>query len=882
MITTIRQHLLMSASACCIPAVTLPVQAQDATEARSSGTVTVVPGPRYDAGPLTRKLLGDGWRVIWLTPVRVPLFDFDTYAGGLTVGKRGGGKQTRTLRFMEKKDSAREHLFRSVDKFPVGQAMPPAIRGTSLGHIIQDQVSSLFPAATLIVPPLLAANGVLHVTPRLYVMPDDKRLGEYRQEFAGLLGTVELSPQEDDNDEPGFAGSRKIKSADKFIEDVEASRVHRLDERELFAVRLVDFLLNDNDRTTDNMRFARYGSDSAYSWRPLPRDRDRALGDASGWLIKFVVRPLYPKLIEFGPTYDLEGLTFESYSIDRRLLQRLARTDAEQVALRVQAAISDKVIEDAIASLPAEWRARNEVMARLRMTLRTRRDRLPGVAREFYRWLATEVDLHGTDEDESAVIERLRDGRVTVMVRGRKEGRTARPFIERTFLPAETNEVRLFLHGGDDVAVVRGAATNDITVRLIGGGGDDALADSAAGGATRLYDEKGKNSFVVVAGTRISEREWKAPRQGAGIRYDAPWRPDWGTSRGWGPALDYVDGGGLVVGFGPRYQAQGFRRLPHRWKTGANVLLGLRNGLPGVNAFANYRFENSPSEFSIDARATRFEAFRFYGFGNDAPRLPRSLALVDQDLVAIEPLFVRHIGWRSREDLDSGFESEEKVNRRLRPLVGKLHVGPLFLWSRAHPANGAPFDTISTHTFSRMGAQVELELDQTSNGPPSDRGWKLRTWMSSYPEVLDLQAAFTTANAVAAVYLPLGATGSHVAFRAGGSSSWGRVPVQHAPFLGGRSTVRGYSPQRYIGDRTAYGSTELRVPVGTVPLLIKWKTGIFGLADAGRVWLDGESPGRWHAGFGGGLWFSSLGQAFSVVYAHGEENRFYLQNGMSF
>ena len=83
-------------------------------------------------------------------------------------------------------------------------------------------------------------------------------------------------------------------------------------------------------------------------------------------------------------------------------------------------------------------------------------------------------------------------------------------------------------------------------------------------------------------------------------------------------------------------------------------------------------------------------------------------------------------------------------------------------------------------------------------------------------------------------------------------------------------------------DRSAFGSAELRIPLGTVPLLINWKSGIFGLVDAGRLWLDGESPGGWHTGFGGGVWISALGQTISAAYAHGDTNRFYLQKGLSF
>jgi hypothetical protein len=247
-------------------------------------TVTVVPGPEYAAGSMKQKLLGEGWRDVWVTPVSVPVLDLSRYGGGLKLVRRAGGNQTLTLHFVEENGWA-THLFRSVNKFPVAQAMPPEIRGTLLGDIIQDQVSSLFPAGALMVPRFLQAIGVLHVTPVLYVMPDDPKLGVYRDSVAGMLGTFEVSPQEAPNDQPGFMGSRKIISGDDFLQGVEESRTNRMDEREFLAIRLVDFLVNDNDRTADNIRFARYGKDSVWDWRPLPRDRDRAFVNAGGMII---------------------------------------------------------------------------------------------------------------------------------------------------------------------------------------------------------------------------------------------------------------------------------------------------------------------------------------------------------------------------------------------------------------------------------------------------------------------------------------------------------------------------------------------------------------------------------------------------------------------
>lgn len=857
--------------------------AQENSPAVTDQNATVTAGREYDAGLLTRALLGNGWRSVWTAPVTVPVFDMSRYAGGVTPTERGGGNQTVSLRFREE-NGWREYHFRSVNKDPVTLAMPSAIRGTTLGNIVQDMTSSLFPAAGLMVPPFLDAIDVLHVTPALYVMPDDPRLGEHQTTFAGMLGTVELSPQEAPNDEPGFANSCRIVNGEEFLEEVvQSSQENRLDEREFFAVRLVDFLVNDIDRTVDNIRFARYGEKGAYRWRPIPRDRDRAFSDARGWLIRYVLRPVYPKVVAFNSSYSLAGLTFEDSDLDRRLLQRLTRGDAEQIARRVQLAMDDATIEKAIAQLPPEWRERSG--DRLRSVLKARRDGLLEFARDFYAWLATEVDVHGTDENERAEITRLDDGSVTVTVMGCVDSASAEPFSRRTFVPDETNEVRLYLHGGNDSAVVNGASNGAITVRIIGGDGSDSLADSAGGDATRFYDAKGNNEFITRGGTRVSLAEWDAPRQGGGVRLDAPWRPDWGSSFGWGPTFDYGHGAGVIVGFGPSYTSQGFRRLPHKLKASADVLMGLGNRKPGIKVDVDYRAENSPLALTLAARATKFEEFRFHGFGNDVPKVDPALSQIEQDLIAVKPSIVWQIGWRSREDLGSGFSDVDRALPGLRPLVGRIEAGPVVFWNEPNPAPGAPLsdENISgSRSFGRAGVRLGLSLDRTSAGPVSDKGWRASTELAGYPPVWDVERSFSTAAATVATYLPLPGNGTHLALRAGGACASGSFPVQEAPAIGGRRTVRGYGYQRFRGDTSASGSAELRVPIGKVPFLVKWNVGVFGLADAGRVWFDRQSDGEWHTSIGGGVWLSSLGQTFSLAYAYGEEHHVYLQRGLSF
>ena len=107
-----------------------------------------------------------------------------------------------------------------------------------------------------------------------------------------------------------------------------------------------------------------------------------------------------------------------------------------------------------------------------------------------------------------------------------------------------------------------------------------------------------------------------------------------------------------------------------------------------------------------------------------------------------------------------------------------------------------------------------------------------------------------------------------LAFRGGGRNVWGDAPFHELAYIGGRGTVRGIDAQRYAGDASIYGTSELRVPVAHLRYIIPLDIGLLGFADAGRVYVDGESSGGWHTVGGGGLWFGILDEAtgFSVTF----------------
>jgi outer membrane protein assembly factor BamA len=221
-------------------------------------------------------------------------------------------------------------------------------------------------------------------------------------------------------------------------------------------------------------------------------------------------------------------------------------------------------------------------------------------------------------------------------------------------------------------------------------------------------------------------------------------------------------------------------------------------------------------------------------------------------------------------------------------VAGEFRIGSHFGYFDPEPNAGSPLllnGVRGSEAFGIVGARIGLELDGTDDDPIPSRGWKAEVDLGAYPPLAGLDGMFGTATARGSFYVPFSyAPGiqPNLALRFGGSLATGDYPAQFAPFVGGRSSLRGYSYRRFAGDAGANGSAELRIPLGEVNFLVRSKVGVFGLADAGRVWFDGASDGGWHTAFGGGVWAAAFGQAFSLAYAKGEAQRVYVKSGLFF
>ncbi|HET8656715.1 MAG TPA: BamA/TamA family outer membrane protein [Longimicrobiaceae bacterium] len=830
--------------------------------AAQADSVTVVAGPQYGAAPWQEALLGTHYRELWTAPIRVPVLDLQHFAGGLTPVEIGGGLQTITLHL----DGAdgREYVFRSVDKDPK-MADEPSLRGTVIAALVRDQTSSLNPGGALAVPTILDAVGVPHPTPGLYVMPDDPALGEFREQFAGMLGTLVVKPNEQEGDHPGFGGFSKITGTDKLLERLEDDSDDRADARAYLKARLVDMVIGDWDRNPDNWRWAEVDSGSVHHWVAIPRDRDYAFVDYDGLLMK-IGRNFVPNAVHFTPRIkNVYGLTLNARALDRRLLASLDRAAWDSVAAFVRSRITDAVIDSAVAHLPAAYREIGG--AELARRLKSRRNSLPDAAREYYRLLSTDVDVDATDKRDVAFVDRLPDGSVDVRIYDAdREGRPKpRPYFHRLFPRSETREVRLKMHGGDDRVTVRGGTGPGVTVRVVGGGGDDVLADSSRAGRTAFYDDRGSNRFIRGAATSISTRPYDPPdttRSVSGETYR-----DWGSRTTIFPAVGWHGPDGLLVGAALTSTRFGFRRPPYAHSVTVRAMIGLATGAVGAEVKGDVHLQNSDAGYSYRLLATQLESMHFYGLGNETEAGRSSdFYVVRQDRFEADALY--------RFDL---------------PGPPTLEVGPVVKFMHSQLPPGTPFALEQRYgrDFGQAGALTELTLDTRDHRLFPDHGALVGIGGSAYPGIWSAKGAFGEAHARASAYLTLPLSlRPMLALRAGGQRVWGDYPLHEAAFLGGSTSLRGYPTQRFAGDAMLFGNAELRVPVDTVKLLVRGELGVLGLVDAGRVYLSGEDSDAWHRAAGGGLWFRFAIRgnplSASVTYAYGDAGRVYFKLGAPF
>lgn len=827
-------------------------------------THVVVPGERFKAGRLQQWIYGRNYRPLWTTPIEVPVLDLNVVGGGLSPMRTGGFGQSISLHF--KGQDGRRYTVRSLDKDPTKRLLAE-LKQTVVEDAIQDLISALLPAGALVVDALMEATGILHAPHRLVVIPDDPRLGAYRQEFAGLIGTLQEHPSEAAGDEPGFAGSRKVSGTEKVYQRLEKTPCERVDARAYLKARLVDFLVGDKDRHSGQWRWARFPAGDCYTWLPIPEDRDQAFIDFDG-LLMTQVRQVEPKFVRFQEHYpDHRGLPRNGWEVDRELLAELEWSAWDSVITTVQDELPDLVIDAAVRRLPAPYY--EQVGAFLTRALKARRDQLDEFAARYYRLISREVEIKATDEDEYLELAHREDGALDVRIR--LAGTQHAPYFRRTLYPRETKEVRIYLHGGDDQVAVLGERAT-IRVRVDGGGGDDTYANQSRAGRrmTRFYDARGKNRFERGAAL-IDERPYKrpAPTGATTDRYVV----DWGQETIALPVVSYSPDLGVYVGLFRARIYHGYRKNPYASKHALGLGVAPSAGVkPLVTYSGAFRHLLRGLDGRLQMEYSGINVIRFNGFGNgvEIPH-PESFYEVEQTQFSLAPA----LSWSQA--------------------AWTLTGGPLVQFTTTHLADNkgkfiARYETplYGTETFGQIGVGGELAYDTRDNPGHARRGVQLGLSGALYPKLWDVKSAFGRVGGDAAAYLSADLpTLPTLALRVGGEIVRGAFPFHEAATVGGPDDLRGFYEDRFAGEAALYGNGELRMRLIRLWFPLPGELGAFAAVDAGRVFYNADpaEADGWHIGTGGGLWVSFLKRqaTLSAALLEGEDRiGAYLRTGMMF
>lgn len=808
----------------------LPASAQSGTDSATAA------GGKFNASHSRAFWMGANYRKEWNTPIKVPVFNLATEHGGLTPVKRGGGKQTKSLRLEDPK--GREYTLRSIAKFITSKTLPGDLQSEAAADLVSDGVSASYPYASLSIPVLAEAAGIPHGSAKLVYIPDDPKLGEFRKDFANMLALYE--ERLPDTVAKGY-------NTDELVEKLEKDNDNDVNQAALLRIRILDFFVMDLDRHEGQWTWGAYDNvGKGRTFYPIAKDRDQAFYINQGLLPGFVRgKSLVPQLEGFkAKSKDITRFNFASRNLDRFFLNELSEQDWQQAVDQFIPKMTDEVIDRALAQQPAEIRGMPSA-ARIAATLKQRRNYLAAEVMKYYHFLSEIVNITGSDKKELFDITRNDDGSVQVQVyKTNKEGEKLVKMYDRKFDPAVTKELRLYGFDGDDKFLVHG--NNDkIKIRMIGGGGQDVFENSGKSEGGFVYDKRSGNNTVTGSfKNKMSNDSLINSFQRIYYKYNE-------TSPFISGAYNKDDG--IFLGFSLKTIRHGFRKTPYKTMNKISVNRAFATG-----SF-NFHYENefigalgTHTDFlsDIEIRAPK-NTSNFFGYGVNS--------------VFTKSKKVDY--YRTRYNL--GIISF-LIRHNFSPKV-TMTVGPVFEYYDLNkednlkkniiltPPPGLNYTTLFHHQFY-AGGQISLFVDTRDNKVLPSKGLTWQATIRNLNGLNDSSYNVTQLNSNFSFYVNLSPDRLTFADQFGGGINLGNgYEFYQAQYLGNEENLRGYRKNRFAGKSRLYNQAELRLRLANFKTyLFPGSLGLFAFFDAGTVWHPIDTKTKLLTGYGGGFWFSPL------------------------
>ncbi|MEO6538203.1 MAG: metallophosphoesterase [Ferruginibacter sp.] len=781
--------------------------------------------------PLQKTFLGKNYREEWSTPVQLKVFDIRKEQGGFKIISLGGGKQTKSLKLEDK--NGKEWTLRTIEKDPE-KALPQNLRGTLAQALVSDMISASNPYAPLVVPVLSKAVNVPAAQPKFFFVPDDIALGYYRPLFANTVCLLE--------DRASTPDGSDTKSTSKILNKLVEDNDHHINQPAVLKARLLDMLIGDFDRHADQWKWGTSDTGKGKLYYPVPRDRDQAFFNSDGLFLDYLSKNQMPFLQGFKKRIpDIKGLNYVARDFDRTFLNSLDKNEWKLIADSFQMQMTDAVILEAASKYPPELKQLDS--ARTVKNLISRRDILSKQALKYYKYLAKNVTVTGSNEPEYFHLQNDNGLlKLSVYKKNLKSDSASRMYL-RTFNYRETKELVLYGLNSNDKFEIDKDVNSRIKVRIVGGKGSDSF-DLKGNVRNTIYDLSTEKN--IIANHRRTKKDFSADPlileyKNTGFQYDKFIFPQIN--------IGYNEEDNFLVGVGFSSRTYGFRKQPYSTNQKLTTLFAINRAAEQVRYEGIFNQAFLKNDIIVNAEVVRPTLSNFFGYGNNS--------VYDKKL----PLSY----YRTRYK----YAHLDLLLRKRYNDIFQLSIGPSFYrYSNDFSDNNGKIltstslpGTDSASLFSPkayFGGKVKMDINYINNEIFPTRGI---TWFTEFSDMRGLNnnsKNISKINSDMVIYASVSERSKvNSILRFGGGHIFSKnFEFFQAMSLGSNNYVRGFRKNRFSGSSMAYGSAEVRFRVfRSRSYVLPGDVGLVGLYDLGRVWFHGEESDKWHSSYGGGIYF---------------------------
>ncbi|MGI4803942.1 MAG: hypothetical protein ACRYFL_04165 [Janthinobacterium lividum] len=817
------------------------IKTASAQQVKQDSVVVKVHHSYNQVSSFHRFVFGENYRKEWSANTKLPVIRLSQIYGGLTPVQMGGGNQTKSLRLVDK--SGTEWVLRSVEKSPE-KLLPPLLQETFAKDWVNDAMSAQHPFSALIVPPLAEAAHVPHSNPIIGVVLADPNLGKYNKLFDNLVCLLEER-------EP----TGKSTNTTNMIEAVLEDNDNVIDTREYLRARLLDLLIGDWDRHSDQWRWTKEKKEKGNIYTAVPRDRDQVFYTNQGLIPTLISKGyIVPNLQGFGSKIqDVRYSLWKTMIMDRFPASRFSYEEFMKIVNAFVAAETDSILESGLKRLPASaYKIRHDVLFK---QLKERRNNIPAAMAYFYRFANKIIDIHTTEKNELVSINNGPKKSLNILINKiSKNGEVKDTLMNASFHPDITKEIRIYVGGGEDHVVLNNASS-PIKLRFIDSTGRKFYQIISSVNKVNVYD-RGKKLSLADDTSRL---KLHLSKDSANTSYSPV-----NLFNAIMPLanIEINPDEGLLLGLGVKFiNQEGFRTKPYHDTQEFIVSHSFATSAFRIRYKGDWIHAVGNADFSLQAFVQSPGRTNFFGRGNET---------------AFDKTGDYKTYYRTRYNTYS-------LNPALRWQINKgsnISIGPSFQYYHFNPADntgrfinqtsliGSYDSTTIAKDKVHAGFVVSYLLDRRNSKILTSAGSYLNVKLLAYAGLNGFSKSYSQLVSEFAIYRSLASSRLIIADRIGGGITLGKSAFYQSLFLGGQDNLLGYRQYRFAGQHMLYNNLEARLKlINLASYVLPGQLGLSGFFDAGRVWEQGENSDKIHTGTGGGIYFSPAGFAVVQVMA---------------